>query len=73
MQKRGVDQCRYAADLLFRNAAHLERATDFLQARRAGLSERLVNAGMADCGGLAAFRGAVRLTWAGAGPVFLDV
>jgi len=27
-QKRGADQCRYAADLLFRNAAHLERATD---------------------------------------------
>ena len=37
------------------------------------LSERLINAGMADCGGLAAFRGAVRLRWAGAGPVFLDV
>ena len=37
------------------------------------LSERLINAGMADCGGHAAFGGAVRLRWAGAGPVFLDV
>jgi hypothetical protein len=25
VQKRGVDHWRYAADLLFRNAAHLER------------------------------------------------
>jgi len=37
------------------------------------LSERLINAGMAGCGGLAASRGAVRLRWAGAGPVFLDM
>jgi hypothetical protein len=41
--------------------------------RSSSLSERLINAGMAGCSGLAAFRGAFRLRWAGAGPVFLDV